>query len=412
MITLITGTPGAGKTAFALDMMVRQGRLDNSRKLYVHGIPELKVPHEIVICSSATCDYCSTLPTSRKALVHVPKKPNLWANSTGLVNSLDLTIKSDADLVERDIEISYKKAEDWHIFAEHGAILFFDEVQNIHRPRNSGSPVPDSIAAYEVHRHRGLDFFIITQNPSLIDSNLRALVSRHIHLSSTWARRKQFEYPQCKTDLSATTGEGIESTYTLPKDVFKLYKSASLHTKLERKVPFALYGIGIVLVLIAVLVFYEYNNFMSKSKPLTQQSPVSAPVQNQIPPVRTGGETVREAQAARAGASPAAYSSKKQILDMPKLFKKWSQLGISDDELKFLPIGMCGVSSSTFVKCKFGVNLSFKYFFSNISCTPTNCFAFLARIPPVEIRQREPMPTPSLPSLPFSADSVTQVSSQ
>ena len=262
---------------------------------------------------------------------------------------------------------------------------------------------------YEVHRHRGLDFFIITQNPSLIDSNVRKLVSRHIHLSSTWARRLQFEFPQCKTDLDSTTGEGVKSNYTLPKDVFKLYKSASLHTKLERKTPIALYGIAVVLVLISVLVFYEYNNFKKKI-PVTPAT-VSAPVseQNQNPVKLTGVETVRDAKAVRAGATPVLNTSKREVLDMPKLFKQWSQLGISDDDLKFLPIGMCGVSSSRFVKCKFGVNLSFKYFFSNISCTPDNCFAFLTRIPPVEIRQREPMP---MPQLPFSSEAITQVSSK
>jgi zona occludens toxin len=382
MITLITGTPGAGKTAFALDMMVRQTRLDNSRKLYVHGIPELKLAHEIVACDSSSCDYCCTLPP-------LPLPTTNY---------------------QRYTSFGYLRADMWHEYAENGAILFFDEVQNIHRHRNPASPVPPSVAAYEVHRHRGLDFFIITQNPSLIDGNVRALVSRHIHLSSTWARRLQFEFPQCKTDLSFTTGEGVKSNYTLPKEVFSLYKSASLHTKVQRKKPFALYGIGIVLVLIAVLVFYQYNRFKDKMTPAPPTT-VSNPIQKTNSLVSSGVETVRDAQAVRAGATPVTSlnSSKKEILDMPKLFKKWTQLGISDDELKFLPIGMCAVSSTRFVKCKFGSNLSFKHFFSNISCTPTDCFSFLSRIPPVEIRQNEPMPTPQLP---FSADSITQVSSQ
>ncbi|MDD5215385.1 MAG: zonular occludens toxin domain-containing protein [Methylococcales bacterium] len=381
MITLITGTPGSGKTAFALDMMVRQTRLDNARKLYVHGIPELKLPHEIVACDSPSCDYCCTLPP------------------------LDIPTTN----FQRYTALGYLRADMWHEYAEKGAILFFDEVQNIHRNRNPATPVPPSVAAYEVHRHRGLDFFLITQNPSLIDGNVRALVSRHIHLSSTWARRLQFEFPQCKTDLAFTTGEGVKSNYVLPKEVFSLYKSASLHTKLERKTPFALYGIGIVLVLIAILVFYEYNSFKKKMTPATPVT-VSASVEKQnLSAQATGGASVRDPKGARAGATPvvALNESKREILDMPKLFKKWSQLGIGDDDLKFLPIGMCAVSSTNFVKCHFPQKLSFKHFFSSIACTPENCFAFLKRIPPVEIRQHEPMPTPQLP---FSADSITQAS--
>ena len=380
MITLITGTPGSGKTAFALDIMVKQRRLDDSRKLYVHGIPELKIAHEIVVCDSSACDYCGTLPIFR------------------LPDDLENTDCFSAS--------GYLRADMWHDYAEKGAILFFDEVQNIHRPRNTSSAVPPSVAAYEVHRHRGLDFFMITQNPSLIDSNVRALVSRHIHLSSTWARRLQFEFPQCKTDLSATTGEGVKSNYTLPKDVFKLYKSASLHTKLDRKTPFAIYGIGIVLVLIGVLVFYEYNSLKKKMTPAT--APVLESVQNKNLVPKTGGETVREASAARAGATPVLLNTdKKEIIDMPKLFKKWSQLGISDDELKFLPIGICAVSSVKFVKCHFSEKLSFKHFFSNVACTENDCFAFLNRILSIENQHHEPIPTPQLP---FSFDAITQVS--
>ena len=85
MITLITGTPGSGKTAYALDMMIRLQKLDNSRPLFVHGIPDLKLPHQIVVCESSTCDYCTTL-------------------------------------INRD---DYPHALHWHEWAPQGAIFFF-----------------------------------------------------------------------------------------------------------------------------------------------------------------------------------------------------------------------------------------------------------------------------------------------
>lgn len=108
---------------------------------------------------------------------------------------------------------------------------------------------------------------------------------------------------------------------------------------------------------------------------------------------------------AQAIHTPSPLTSSRQFIDMPKLFKNWSQLGISDDDLKFLPVGMCSVSSSNFVKCHFSQKLSFKHYFSSIACTADNCFAFLNRIKPLETRQREPMP---MPQLPFSADAITQ----
>lgn len=368
MITLITGTPGSGKTAYALDMMLRLQKLDNSRKLFVHGIPDLKVAHEIVVCDSKTCDYCTTL-------------------------------------VDRD---SYLQAKDWHRWAEQGSIFFFDEVQNIHRPRHGSAAVPDCVATYEVHRHRGLDFFMITQNPMLIDGNIRALVSRHIHLTATWARRVQHEWAQCKTDLSSTLDESIKSNYVLPKDVFKLYKSASLHTTVTRKKPWVLFALPVLILLVFGLIYSFQNRVKeaAKAKPPVSKD-VSLLPNSQVVPANLKGGGVAAGQPAGI-APPLSTNRNREFLDMPKLFKKWSQLGISDDELKFLPVGMCAVSSTNFVKCHFPQKLSFKHYFSNIACTSDNCFAFLKRILLVEQRH-EPMPTPQLP---FSADAITQASNK
>ena len=367
MITLITGTPGSGKTAYALDMMLRLQKVDNSRKLFVHGIPDLKVPHQIVVCTSKTCDYCTTL-------------------------------------VERE---SYLQAENWHKWAEQGSIFFFDEVQNIHRPRYGSSAVPDCIASYEVHRHRGLDFFMITQNPSLIDSNIRALVSRHIHLTATWARRVQHEWSQCKTDLSSTLDESIKSSYVLPKDVFKLYKSASLHTSVNRKKPWALYALPVLIIVVLAMIY----SFQSRVKEAAKsKSPVvdsSSPVNTNSPVMPVNYKQDGAARVAQAAGGAPSFNSQKatpEFVDMPKLFKKWSQLGVADDDLKFLPIGICAVSSSNFVKCHFPSNFSFKRYFNIIACTADSCFAFLNRIKPVETHQRLPLPAPELP---FSSSNLT-----
>lgn len=146
-------------------------------------------------------------------------------------------------------------ANEWHEYAPQGAVFFFDEAQNIYRPRSSSGKVPENVAAFEVHRHKGLDFFLITQNPSLIDSNLRALVSRHIHLRVNWRGRQQFEWPECKNSVQST-GDAIKSSYTLPKHVFELYQSASLHTKQPRKVPLAFY---VIIALVLAFAYFSYS---------------------------------------------------------------------------------------------------------------------------------------------------------
>lgn len=361
MITLITGTPGSGKTAYALDMMIRLQKLDNARPLFVHGIPDLKLPHQIVVCESSTCDYCTTL-------------------------------------LNRD---DYPHATYWHEWAPQGAIFFFDEVQNIHRPRHSSAAVPPCVATYEVHRHRGLDFFMITQNPMLIDSNVRALVSRHIHLTSTWARRVQHEWAQCKTDVSSTTDESIKSNYVLPKDVFKLYKSASLHTKVERKKPWVLYAIPVILVFIFIGFSALANRVNAAATPQVIDKKDISPAQ--LPPSTTPSVPVagrgKDAQAAYPLPATLTIPHDNLIpLDLPVFFRKWNLNGVPDDDLRLLPVGMCSYSSK-FVKCKFPTSMSFRNIFNNITCSKSNCFVFLPRIAPPKPSDHvlpEPMSIPML----------------
>lgn len=220
MITLLTGVPGSGKTAYALNLMINDYlKSDSSRPLFVHGIPDLKLPHETVVCSSIGCDCCPNLPQG-----------------------------------------DYLKADEWHNWAPDGAVMFYDEVQTIHRPRSSSAKVPEVIAAYEIHRHRGLDFILITQNPNLIDANVKRLVSKHIHLTTNWAHRIQYEWPECQNNVQSVS-TAVKSNYSIPKKVFGLYKSASLHTKVKRKTPAIVWIFAALLIIgfFGVRSFYQNN---------------------------------------------------------------------------------------------------------------------------------------------------------
>lgn len=188
MITLITGAPGAGKTAALVDMLSTLGR---DRPLFVHGIPELKVPH-----------------------------------------------------------VTLDQPETWPDAVPDGAVVVIDEVQTVWRPAGPGQRVPDHIAKLETHRHRGLDFYIITQGPNLVHSNVRSLVGRHVHLRDVGVLgRWWYEWPEtadnCRTGWKTAP---IKKRYRLPKNVFGSYKSASVHVKPVRSFPVVL-----VVLLFAVL---------------------------------------------------------------------------------------------------------------------------------------------------------------
>jgi putative uncharacterized protein (fragment) len=99
--------------------------------------------------------------------------------------------------------------------------------------------VPDYVAELETHRHRGLDFILITQHPRLIDVHLRGLIEHHTHLGKTnLGLRRKMEWttggakdPESRANIR----EALISVYRLDKSVYGLYKSAEVHTKIRTK---------------------------------------------------------------------------------------------------------------------------------------------------------------------------------
>ena len=183
MLYLITGVPGSGKTLKMIsDLMTRQDL--KNRPLYLDGIPE--VDEKII--------------------------PNL-------------PIPEDETM------------QTWHKWAPTGAILVIDECQRVFRPRPSGSKVPDFVAELETHRHKGIDIFLLTQHPRLIDSNVRALVGHHCHIGKTnLGVRRMLEWERCADPTSSRdVSSAVKSVYTLDKKAFGVYKSAEEHTKIKTK---------------------------------------------------------------------------------------------------------------------------------------------------------------------------------
>lgn len=209
MITLITGAPGAGKTA-ALVLLLMEVLGASGRQVFVHGILDLKIPHE--------------------------------------------------DLTQPDT---------WPSTVPDGAIVIIDEVQDVWRPRGPGQKVPDHVQALETHRHRGLDFYIITQGPNLVDSNVRALVGRHIHLRDIgFLGRWWYEWPECADNCRTSWKNApIKKRYKLPKQIFGQYKSASLHVKPIRSFP-KMFVVAILAIVVALFMSYRfYSSMASKLAP-------------------------------------------------------------------------------------------------------------------------------------------------
>ena len=242
MLYLFTGVPGSGKTLNVVSMLAKRPDLKN-RPLFIDGIPDLKIPHE-----------------------QIPEGESI---------------------------------QTWPKWAPTGAIIVVDECQRIFRPRPSGSKVPDYVSELETHRHRGLDFFFITQHPRLIDANLRSLIEHHTHVSKTeLGVRRKLEWstggaknPESRADVR----DALKSVYKLDKSVYGLYKSAEEHTKIKTGRSKVFYLIPVILLMIigGLWGFYDFWGDFKKTTPTpTAQQEVAAPAESP----ETGGTVGAQAQ--------------------------------------------------------------------------------------------------------------------
>lgn len=196
MITLITGTPGAGKTLYAVSKLLRDLVGSTVKKTNDDG-----------------------------SVTEIPRR--ILTNINGLL--------LDHELIGPDAPGGLA---DWHTWCKPGDVICYDEVQRSWTPRANGSKVPDYISALETHRHMGVDFILLTQNPMLIDRNVTALVGRHLHVRRFGGLGAAIVYEWDHASRSLMFSKSIaKHTFRYDKSVFKLYKSAELHTKPKTSIP-------------------------------------------------------------------------------------------------------------------------------------------------------------------------------
>jgi zona occludens toxin len=245
MITLITGTPGAGKSVYTVWYLIRPA-IEQGRLVFSIGIPELKLAHV------------------------TPPPLDQWTEPRS------------------PVEGEGGNLQPYFTFPE-GSLIVIDEAQRFFPPRTNGSKVPEVIAAFETHRHVGIDFVLLTQHPQLLDNNVRKLVGRHIHLRDAgFLGRWFYEWPEAN-DPSRFNSALIKKKYKLPKEAFGLYKSSSKHIKPIRSLPRVLIVLIIALIAIPVLGYRVYSSIKAKTekKPqpasLSAAAPGSSPVSNYLP---------------------------------------------------------------------------------------------------------------------------------
>ena len=233
MLHLITGVPGAGKTSFTL-----------SDFLAIENRPKYATP----------------------------------------VNGLDYA-KHNIEKID--------SLEEW-VHLPEGSVIFCDEAQQFLRPKRKDAVSPEWVTEFETHRHRGLDFYCTTQHPMFIDIHFRRLVGEHVHYHRAYGSRliAQRKWQRCIDDPNDyhAMQEAEIKHLTLPKHIFKEYKSTTVDThkfKVPRKLVLALS----VLLLLAGTSAYLASGFLGKAADNVAKSKDDKQTQGQFSPVASQNQS-------------------------------------------------------------------------------------------------------------------------
>lgn len=204
---LVTGQPGHGKTAYALDKAFKFK--EEGREVYVHGVKDF--------------DF-------GKAGMKYLEDPTKWQ-----------------DLPD-------------------GAVIVLDECYTVFPNRNPGAKVPDHVEAMARHRHRGFDFILIAQQGLQLDPFLRGLYEEHCHVRQTSimkSKTKLKRWNQYQSNVQGACNDVLD--WVRPKYVFDYYTSTTLVTT-RRRLPTWLMWLAVGVVFVVVVLLAVKWHFASKVK--------------------------------------------------------------------------------------------------------------------------------------------------
>ena len=284
MIYLVTGTPGTGKTAMVVDMILNN----------VDGLFKMTIEDGTVV-----------------------DRPLYFCH----IDGLDAKKFKAHELSEEEIQSAPLDQ-----IMPQGGILIVDEADYTYPVRPPSQAVPPYIKTLKELRHNGFTLILMVQHPTMIDRYIRQLVAKHIHLERKVIGTKRYEFFRCEESLNAAFfTSAVGSPYRPPKEAFKYYKSASQHIKFKKKLHpvFIMIPIGIVFMFyLGVPLFSKWfglsNDQTQKQKSEQQHAKIEEQdVLNVVqPPTLPQQSKFQEAAASVPEFSEAYY--RPRVEDMPE----------------------------------------------------------------------------------------------
>ena len=176
---------------------------------------------------------------------------NVWTNIDGINIS-------GVRKFEDDLENPF----DWRKL-DHGSVVLYDEAQKHPAfakrdllkkyPKDRAEDIANIAWELDYHRHNGYDIVLITQSPKLLNQHTLDFVGEHLHLRRIFGVKQAtiFHFPEHKLNpnTKSVREEAInKETFKFPKHLFKFYKSATQHTH-KTKIP-----LKYIIVLLAVFI--------------------------------------------------------------------------------------------------------------------------------------------------------------
>lgn len=214
MITLITGTPGSGKTLYAVTRLIKEINQNPDRPVY-------------------------------------------------------------SDIKGLKIEGVHPVPDDWRETPE-GSLLIYDECQYREMfTRARGKTKFQAILDLTTHRHTGRDIWLITQSPHFLHVDVLAVVGEHIHvdrpmgakLANIYKWRQAEQKPQGRTVKEKAESRSL---FKYDKDVFNYYASVDVDDDKANhkglKIPkILIITIGGGSLLLLYVLFGLYNDYKAKT---------------------------------------------------------------------------------------------------------------------------------------------------
>jgi hypothetical protein len=212
MLNLITGTPGTGKTLYAVYLIYKMLKnLKDERKIYTN-INGLKFDSSRIVKFELTDDF------------------------------------------------------NWLTF-EKNSIIVLDECQQFSNfAKRASSKLTDTevVKGLATHRHHGYTMYFICQSPAQLNTDIKAIVGNHYHIHRGFDATVVtiYKYNPCEPNPNSRQAKAHPEeviTFSYPKDLFDYYTSAvEHHTKF--RLPKSIIYRGLFSLVVIGCVIYLLNN--------------------------------------------------------------------------------------------------------------------------------------------------------